>query len=455
MPSSSKLVNTSEAFELRLVHFLGNHEATSPFIQKCEALVLEGNASSLIHAIFDHAPALDVLFNNAAGVSGAGKASFANAAGATGGANSEDGIHAFSLLCALIDAIEDEKEVGEVVKFIVGGVEAYKSNDENNSDVAERKLKMLCALYNLRHAGQEKCWLLSRILHTCAYSGDDECVLSLLPGRDSTLGTLLDKNNLGNLLAGLEKEGDAGLSATDKRVLYSTASSVTAKVEEVCKEKGMDKEASTANGSKQQFLLKMLSTYATVKDVDEEALVAAKQAAIGAICDPISLFNEQRCIMSLPPVLALEKNKETKPLFDLLSIFQQGKLEDFQSFQKTNSATLEKHSISLPNATRNMRLLSLCSLATEHEEIPYDAIASTLQIESSDVESWVIDAVSSGLLSAKMDQLEKVVLVERCVVRMFGIEQWKILQKRIDVWKKNVKDVLDGLKSSQIGASAM
>ena len=107
----------------------------------------------------------------------------------------------------------------------------------------------------------------------------------------------------------MEKEGDKGLSSIDKRVLYSTASSVTAKVEEVCKEKGMDKEASTANGSKQQFLLKMLSTYATVKDVDDEALVAAKQAAIGAICDPISLFNEQRCIMSLPPVLALEKDK--------------------------------------------------------------------------------------------------------------------------------------------------
>ena len=147
--------------------------------------------------------------------------------------------------------------------------------------------------------------------------------------------------------------------------------------------------------------------------------------------------------------------KETKPLFELLSIFQQGKLEEFESFQTNNAETLTKNSISPSSATRHMRLLSLCSLATEHEEIPYDAIANTLKVEASDVESWVIEAVSSGLLSAKMDQLQKVVLVERCVVRRFGIEQWKVLQKRIDVWKKNVKDVLEGLKSSQIGTAAM
>lgn len=451
MPSSSKLVNTSEAFELRLVHYLGNHDATSSFVLGCESFVSDGDAASLLRTIFEHAPALDVLFNTTS--SNTAK-TFANAAGG----NDNDGIHAFSLLCALLDGIDDFDQMNEVMKLIVETVEKYQiddSADSSNSNVAQKKLEMLCALYNLRHDGKEKCWILSRILHTCAYSGDDECVLSLLPGRDSTLGSLLEKNNLGALLAGLEKEGSQGLSASDKRELFSTASDVTAKVEEVCKEKGMDKEASTANGSKQRFLLKMLSTYAAVNDVDEEALGAAKKAAIGAICDPISLFNEQRCIMSLPPIMALENDKETKPLFDLLSIFQQGKLEDLQSFQTNNPDALTKHSIPSTSATRHMRLLSLCSLATEHEEIPYDAIASTLQVESSDVESWVIDAVSSGLLSAKMDQMEKVVLVERCVVRRFGIEQWKILQKRIDVWKKNVKDVLEGLKSSEIGAAAM
>jgi translation initiation factor 3 subunit M len=48
-----------------------------------------------------------------------------------------------------------------------------------------------------------------------------------------------------------------------------------------------------------------------------------------------------------------------------------------------------------------------------------------------------------------MDQLQKVVMVERCVVRKFGTEQWKALQSRLHSWKKNVKSVLEGLEKSQ------
>jgi translation initiation factor 3 subunit M len=101
-----------------------------------------------------------------------------------------------------------------------------------------------------------------------------------------------------------------------------------------------------------------------------------------------------------------------------------------------------------------MRLLSLCSLATEHEEIPYEAIATTLKIDKTNVESWVIDGVSSGLLTAKIDQLQAVVIVENCVVRRFGVEQWKILQHMLNLWKDNVKNVLESLKKSQKVGSA-
>mmetsp|Transcript_52289 Transcript_52289/g.78014 ORF Transcript_52289/g.78014 Transcript_52289/m.78014 type:complete len:99 (-) Transcript_52289:113-409(-) len=91
----------------------------------------------------------------------------------------------------------------------------------------------------------------------------------------------------------------------------------------------------------------------------------------------------------------------------------------------------------------------LCCKRAENEEIPYGAIASTLHVKDEEVESWVIAAVSSGLLSAKMDQLQQVVMVERCAVRKFGMEQWKMLQTRLNDWKRNVKGVLDGLKQSQ------
>ena len=111
---------------------------------------------------------------------------------------------------------------------------------------------------------------------------------------------------------------------------------------------------------------------------------------------------------------------------------------------------LEEFGLSKDECIRHMRLLSLCSLAAEHEEIPYGAIASTLNVNAEDVEKWVIAAVSSGLISAKMDQLQRVVMVERCVVRSFGMEQWQALQVKLNTWKKSVKGVLEGLKQSQI-----
>jgi translation initiation factor 3 subunit M len=324
------------------------------------------------------------------------------------------------------------------MRGLVGAVEAATGNVEN---IVESKIEMLCALYNLR-SGSEKCWILARILNLAAFSGNEASLMTLLPGRKSTLGKLLEGNNLERLLAGFDSNDE------DKRALYSVATKVVAKVAQVCKEKDLDKEASAADSAKQRFLLKILATYSSTSESNDETRSAAKQAAIGAICDPVTLFYEQRIIMSLPPVADL-KNTD-KEIYALLEIFQQGKLEDFQSFIQSNPNTLSNNNISEEDAIRHMRLLSLCSLATEHEEIPYDAIATTLQVDQSAVENWVIDAVSSGLLSAKMDQLQHVVMVERCVVRRFGIEQWKILQDRLNVWKTNVKSVLDGLKQTQV-----
>jgi translation initiation factor 3 subunit M len=142
---------------------------------------------------------------------------------------------------------------------------------------------------------------------------------------------------------------------------------------------------------------------------------------------------------------------ETAPLFALLKVFQEGKLEDYQSFINSNGgdSVLSQWGLLPDECTRHIRILSLCSLAAEHEEIPYQVVADTLQTNPGDVEKWVIAAVSSGLLSAKMDQLQQQVIVERCVVRKFDMEQWKALQSRLRLWKQNVGGILEAYKQSQ------
>lgn len=132
-------------------------------------------------------------------------------------------------------------------------------------------------------------------------------------------------------------------------------------------------------------------------------------------------------------------------------------MEDYNAFAKENGgeeALLAPWGLSAEQCQRYMRILSLCSLAAEHEEIPYPIVAQTLQLPSEDqVESWVIAAASTGLVAAKMDQLQRKIIVERSVVRRFDMEQWKVLQARLNVWKENVGAILQAFKQSQSGGT--
>ncbi len=54
------------------------------------------------------------------------------------------------------------------------------------------------------------------------------------------------------------------------------------------------------------------------------------------------------------------------------------------------------------------RLLSLCSLAAEAAEIPYKDVSDALQIEIGEVEQWIVQAITAGLIKARMDQQRQV-----------------------------------------------
>ena len=129
----------------------------------------------------------------------------------------------------------------------------------------------------------------------------------------------------------------------------------------------------------------------------------------------------------------------------MLVIFLEGKLEEYRAFK----GNLSKYGLDGDECTRHMRILSLCSLAAEHEEVPYATVASTLDVKAEEVESWVIAAVSSGLLSAKMDQINQMIMVERSVVRKFDMEQWKALQSQLNAWKNNLSSILEAFQQQQ------
>lgn len=52
-------------------------------------------------------------------------------------------------------------------------------------------------------------------------------------------------------------------------------------------------------------------------------------------------------------------------------------------------------------------------------------------------------AIRAKLISAKLSQTTKTVLVSRATVRVFGHEQWEILEKRLLAWKAGLSSVLE------------
>lgn len=323
----------------------------------------------------------------------------------------EDAMAAFALLVALAD------RAGRV-QDLIAMVSKLDAAD------AERRIALLSVLYNMRTRPSEKMMLLQHMIELAP--------LSLLEP-EQTLGRLLNDDEATKQPRVVSLLDQWKVSKNDRQKLYQTVTRVLP----------------NTDIRKQRFLL-ILIAYSS------NDTAASKEAAIGAIRDPVSCFAQQRNMMSLPAIQALEKTDAK--LFGLLKVFQEGKLSDYQAFLDSNGGegVLKQWELDASACQNNMRILSLCSLASEHDEIPYSAIAETLKLPSdAEVESWVIAAVSSGLLQAKMDQLQKRVMVERSVVRKFDMAQWKALQSRLALWKTNVGGILDALKESQVGSASV
>lgn len=216
----------------------------------------------------------------------------------------------------------------------------------------------------------------------------------------------------------------------------------------------------------QLFLIKYLATFGTVNAAPpasapataETKRLAAKGVA-GALRNPILSFTERHNLLGLAVVASLKEDAEHAELYELLSIFSRGKLADYTRFHaKSKGAVVAKYAAATCAATglshdlcvTNMRLLSLCTLATEHKtEIPYAAIAADLDVPLGDVEDWVVRTISANLIEAKMDQLTSTVIITRCTQRVFGPGQWKDLQTKLHEWKSNLRSIIGTLAKTQ------
>ncbi|CCM00434.1 uncharacterized protein FIBRA_02466 [Fibroporia radiculosa] len=189
---------------------------------------------------------------------------------------------------------------------------------------------------------------------------------------------------------------------------------------------------------------------------------SAQSAAIDAIAAALRLPHlfDFDALFRLDAVVAAKDHE----LFSLLHIFLNNDLHDYKAWAESHADAFTKYDLDKAQLERKIRLLTLATLGFQNigHDVPYSSIASALEVDSSQVERWVIDGefppnlalrqfltrmlslvIRAGLLSGRLSQTTQTLHVSRAAARAFDRPQWETLEKRLLSWKAGLASVLD------------
>ncbi|KAG8901833.1 hypothetical protein FRC00_004231 [Tulasnella sp. 408] len=218
-------------------------------------------------------------------------------------------------------------------------------------------------------------------------------------------------------------------------------------------------------GPPERFLEFQLSYISSLPESSTEIQPAILVAIAAALKTP-AMFDLDS-IKKLPSL----KLVQSTPLFGLLQVFLNGDYAQLSDWLSKNEASLGDSGLDKGILERKIRLLSIADLATQNvgKDLPYSAIASTLQVPAADVEKWAIDgkepmyrsktpsehfsatAMRANLIGGKLSQPTQTLHVTRAAHRSFGSEDWADLEKRLVNWRADMAAVLDVLAHTKQG----
>jgi translation initiation factor 3 subunit M len=156
-------------------------------------------------------------------------------------------------------------------------------------------------------------------------------------------------------------------------------------------------------------------------------------------------------VLALRAVQGLAGTKEGR-LVELLTLFRNGDLDGFGKFSAKHKDLFGEgeDKLSLASCESKMKLLTLSTLAGAGTELPLSAVASKLKLSEDEAETWVIRAVSSGILDARVDQPKRMVMVKSVFKRTFESEDWSKLHDQLGQWIQNLERLQDTIASTEV-----
>jgi len=185
--------------------------------------------------------------------------------------------------------------------------------------------------------------------------------------------------------------------------------------------------------SASRVMIELLSTY--TEENASQARDDAYKCIVWFLADKNTFLLDH--LLALKPVKFLEG----EPIHDLLTIFVAEKLSSYIRFFNANKEFVESLGLSHEQNLQKMRLLTFMQMAENRKEMPFDTIQAELQLNADQVEAFVIDVLRTRLVKAKVDQLQKRVLVSSTMHRTFGRPQWQQLRDTLHKWSNNLSHV--------------
>ncbi|KAK7602229.1 hypothetical protein V9T40_009670 [Parthenolecanium corni] len=188
-----------------------------------------------------------------------------------------------------------------------------------------------------------------------------------------------------------------------------------------------------------KVMIELLSTY-----TDENASLAKKDARnciVTALADPNMFLLDP--LLSLKPISFLKGDL----VYELLNIFIKEKYSKYVSFYQANKDFVSGLGLNHTQNQKKMRLLTFMQLAENSSEIAFETIHKELNIVENDVEAFIIEALKTKLVRARMDQTAKKVHISSTMHRTFDIPQWQQLRDILQSWKLNLNSIDESMKS--------
>lgn len=199
-----------------------------------------------------------------------------------------------------------------------------------------------------------------------------------------------------------------------------------------------------------ESLLNYLYTFDTKDEVSEQVLSLAKRAILEAVSIR-EVLNFESLLQSLP-VQCLAG----QPIYEFAELFLTQDVSKYLTFISAHKELIQDPSFDQDVSLHKIRLLTVASLGAENlgASISYDTIAEALKLDNSSgeiesqVELFVIDVIRTGLVEAKLNQLDGNVVITRSTHRSFDKAQWAKLLSEFSSWKESLELVAKTVENS-------